>query len=110
MKIAVVHLSDIHFVDGNNPILGRAKRIGRAFQTTETEVDVCFVIVTGDIAFSGKSSQYESATAFFSEITEQLQSAHSDLRLEFVFIPGNHDCDLSTDPDVRTVLIDSVSS
>ena len=48
---------------------------------------VDFVLVTGDLAFSGKESEYDLVVAFFGEL-----SAAIGLPSEMIFcVPGNHD-------------------
>ena len=48
---------------------------------------VDFVLATGDLAFSGKDSEYELVAAFFAEL-----SAATGLPCDMIFaVPGNHD-------------------
>lgn len=47
----------------------------------------CFVLVSGDVAFSGQPAEYERAAEFMSALSERL----SIERRRFFFIPGNHD-------------------
>lgn len=49
----------------------------------------CFVLVSGDVAFSGQPAEYERAAEFMSALSERL----SIERRRFFFIPGNHDID-----------------
>lgn len=60
-------------------------------RSRENGVNTDFIVVTGDIAFSGKTEEYELATAFF----QQLEVA-SGVTMDRIFcVPGNHDIDRS---------------
>lgn len=89
-----LHLSDIHF--GANDLYTRELALGSLLRTVKQEkraVDLLFA--TGDIAFSGKTQEYELAGRFFDQL---LEAANLKKKGLFV-IPGNHDIDreLATD-------------
>ena len=107
MKIAILHLSDIHFrsPDHPNPLLQRVDRIVAALRgLSEPRVDACFVAVTGDIAYSGDAREYEVALDFFSALRLALAEFSADLD-RFVFVPGNHDCNFDAHDSVRAAII-----
>ena len=111
MKVVILHLSDIHFVDGDNLICTRLQKIVAAVRSVEHKFDTCLLLVSGDIAFSGKQSEYAIATAFFSELQTELQGVQPGLTVMSVFVPGNHDCDFrKTNEDVREALLNSIPS
>jgi hypothetical protein len=68
-------------------VLGALVRAVRRFRERGRSPDVVFA--TGDVAFSGKSGEYEIATAFFDEVLDAAGLERRDL---FV-ISGNHDVD-----------------
>jgi formylglycine-generating enzyme required for sulfatase activity/predicted MPP superfamily phosphohydrolase/energy-coupling factor transporter ATP-binding protein EcfA2 len=92
-KIAILHLSDIHFKrdkndknktyrkDIKNKMLAKIKE-----HIDKNNLDLDFVAVTGDIAFSGK--EYEEAKKFFDDLESVLLE-----KTIFLFVPGNHDVD-----------------
>ena len=86
MKLLLLHLSDIHLKDHHdkNPILDRIANISTAVFSAETSPFACFVVVTGDIAFSGTSSQYDLAQTLFSSLS-QLLSEKIQLKAIFPF-------------------------
>ena len=107
MKIAILHLSDIHFRRDreSNSILERTEQIAAAFRgLSEPRIDACFVAVTGDIAYSGNSQEYSVALDFFSALRETMAefSTSSD---KFIFVPGNHDCEFGQQYSVRQAII-----
>ncbi|MEO8662039.1 MAG: metallophosphoesterase [Bryobacteraceae bacterium] len=100
-SIAILHLSDFHFDDRSHPILDRAGHIVTALQSLFEPFSVLVIIVTGDIAYSGRAEEYGIAAAFFRDLLDRLERALPSVHLHMVFVPGNHDCDLRTQSDIR---------
>jgi 3',5'-cyclic AMP phosphodiesterase CpdA/pimeloyl-ACP methyl ester carboxylesterase len=96
-----LHISDFHIQDGDgydrNVIL---KALVESLEPDQRPID--FIFATGDIAFSGRESQYEKATLFFNQLL-----AAAKLPKERLFvIPGNHDIDRDKAPDLVRTLVD----
>ena len=89
--ISWLHISDIHLRVGNewsqDVVLKAMCENVSQLRSEEKALD--FVLVTGDIAFSGKSEEYELAERFF----EDFQAAAGVPRERIYCIPGNHDID-----------------
>ncbi len=94
-KLVLVHLSDIHFAgssgtsvhdldaDVRNELLRDAAKLMKDLGSATG------VLVTGDIAFSGKREQYERAATWLVDLCEVI-----GCREESVWVvPGNHDVD-----------------
>jgi 3',5'-cyclic AMP phosphodiesterase CpdA len=64
MRIGIVHVSDIHLRAGNNPISSRVGAINAAIRGVAQDISDLLLIVTGDIAYSGKQEEYAVATDF----------------------------------------------
>ncbi len=109
MKVVILHLSDIHFKGSKeqNPVLSRTEQIAAAVASiASTTASCCFVVTTGDIAFSGKQVEYALAEGFFSELSDRIRDRlPPQCGLHFVMIPGNHDCDFSQSQKAREVLL-----
>jgi predicted MPP superfamily phosphohydrolase len=107
MKIALFHLSDIHFRETDNFVSARAGSIAAALWSNAVGTDRQYFLITGDIAFSGRAEEYANARSFF----ELLQKAGSKYLAapnpRFLIIPGNHDCDLRGDQEVRSLILKS---
>jgi GTPase SAR1 family protein/predicted MPP superfamily phosphohydrolase len=93
MKIYILHLSDIHLKEkeSDNPIIKREEKLFDSIKNELTDADKIFIIVTGDIAFSGQTSEFE----FGSKIILALQKRIIDYTRKdcsIITIPGNHDC------------------
>ena len=89
--ISWLHVSDIHLKAGRewsqNVVLDAICR--NVAEQREAGESVDFILVTGDIAFSGNSQEYALAKRFF----DAIQSATGVSRELIFCIPGNHDVD-----------------
>lgn len=74
MRLAIVHLSDIHIKHPQDKILSRAKQIAVGAFRVVAEADAVVVLCTGDIAQSGLPEQYRHAESFFGSIVGQLKA------------------------------------
>jgi hypothetical protein len=95
MSLQIAHLSDIHFRDDTTQIghdanenmrediildlIGLTKEYGR--------LDA--LIISGDIAFSGKEIEFKTARNWFHELLDRTNSKNA----EIIVCPGNHDVD-----------------
>ncbi|MDX5929275.1 MULTISPECIES: metallophosphoesterase family protein [Acidiphilium] len=89
--ICWLHISDIHMrvskiwsqdvvLNAMCEDIAKQQRAGAAFD---------FILVTGDLAFSGNAEEYKLVASFFDAV-----SAASGVPADFIFcIPGNHDID-----------------
>jgi len=110
MRIAVVHLSDIHFQVHSNPIISRAEKIVAALRPVLQDVGGVVFAVTGDVAFSGMKEEYEVASGFLISLRDATTQTDPHMPMEFVFIPGNHDCNFRSEGDARPALLEGVAA
>ena len=108
MNISILQLSDIHFKNKNNSVLNKTDKIFDAIKNEIDDSKYLFIIFTGDIAFSGRKNEYKEAKSFITELKTLIQDYNSELLIEFIFTPGNHDCDFSKKADVRNLIIDTI--
>jgi hypothetical protein len=109
MKIALLHLSDIHLKTDKDWILKRVPLIEHATRPIVENVEACFIVITGDLAFSGRAEEYEIAKRALRTLFELLHSEYPTLKVEFVIVPGNHDCNFTKEDTVRVALLASGS-
>jgi hypothetical protein len=108
MRIAIVHLSDIHLRISGNFVSERASHIVSAAASEDPSVHVYIVAISGDVAFSGITEEYDLARQFFEQIRTGLaNSATAKASVHFIGIPGNHDCVL---PESGTTLRNALIS
>ncbi|WP_109127152.1 metallophosphoesterase [Dyella sp. C11] len=108
MATLIIFLSDIHIAAASDQILAHHKEIVDAsFSDYSDGVTDCHLIITGDIAQSGKKQEYELAKVFIENICTHVVNRVGK-RPGIVLCPGNHDCDFSSDQAVRTMIIDNM--
>jgi hypothetical protein len=96
MVLRFLHLSDIHFGQEKDGTLithefVRDELVKDAKQLADQRGPASRVIVTGDVAYSGKPDQYDQATAWLEKVTSACGLGDTHVST----IPGNHDCDLA---------------
>lgn len=107
MRITLLHLSDIHFHNHSNKITDKAEEIATTCYTEARQSDAIFIVVTGDIAYSGAADEYKVANDFLQLIKSKI-SAETSCFVEIVLVPGNHDCQLKPEKISRSLLINNV--
>ena len=107
MTAVLLHLSDIHIKTPNDPILKRGESIAACLFSSLPSASHLFIVVSGDVAFSGEEEQYVLATDFLKRIQTAIQNETS-IPVSFVVVPGNHDCDFNQDSGARKMLIKSL--
>jgi predicted phosphodiesterase len=110
MEIIILHISDIHLKISENPILDKIGDLNRVLRSMMKEYDACFVVISGDLAYSGKKEEYEKAFDLIASIDESIRKVSTIATHEFLLIPGNHDCDLSKDDKTRKSVTKSILS
>ena len=110
MKLGILHLSDLHLRESANAVSDKAADIVGAFQSADPLVNDCIVIITGDLAFSGKSSEYCQAIQFLEDLKKHLDGTDRPRCVGICMVPGNHDCDFGKDTGVRQLVLDAFTS
>src|SRR5271157_4509088 len=105
MELAILHLSDIHLTSAHDIVLTRASKIRDALHGAVPGATACVVLLSGDIAYSGKQLEYEIAYSFFEQLKAELLKLPLLQTVHLVSVPGNHDCDFDGESDVREYLL-----
>lgn len=112
MELVITQLTDIHIKEEKDfdILLERTDSIVGAISETirnknETMLLIC---ITGDIANDGLEEQYILAELLLEEIYKKIKNRYESLYTNFIFVPGNHDCDFK-DPKnvVRQAVLNS---
>ena len=109
MSLSLIHFSDIHIESKDDIIFSRLDKIKSACKSVLPNDGDILIVVSGDIANSGKCQQYELAKKFFDDIKDYFHSILNS-NVHFAFSPGNHDCDFSVNSSVRDSLLRSIKS
>lgn len=107
--IGIIHLSDIHIHDEKDLILKKVEKIYNATKNKLRSMEKVVIMITGDIAFSGMQDQYFTGINFFESLKVKLED-YINSNVEFLIVPGNHDCDFTDKKfcKVRTMIIKQI--
>lgn len=108
MSTTLLHLSDLHLVGNDFPAHDRAMAVARAVQSHSRSPKAILLLVTGDIAFSGQTVQYQFAESFFSSLREAMTQLFPHCTYRELFVPGNHDCNFEANSSTRSLVISSL--
>ncbi|MFC5568700.1 metallophosphoesterase [Lysobacter yangpyeongensis] len=106
--LLIAHITDIHILNDLDPALARPEKIGAAIASHVGIDDQLVILVTGDVAQSGRADEYQLALTFFRRI-QQYVKTESGVESRFIVCPGNHDCDLSGPQDLRKLVLKQLS-
>ena len=70
--IALLHLSDIHIRDDDNTVTRRTSALAATVRSETAPLKACFIALTGDIAFSGRDSEYAIAQEFLTLLKDKI--------------------------------------
>ena len=70
MKIGIIHFSDIHFKEKieDNSVLKKKNKIVEKLKNQILAFDKIFLVISGDLAFSGQEKEYLIFNDFIKEI------------------------------------------
>jgi len=109
--VIVAQVSDLHITDENSKGATRIQALAGSLGSLRSESESILILLTGDIAYSGKAAEYSVALRELSELKRRLLDEwhFSDVRL--VACPGNHDVNFSTQkPAIRSALLGALDS
>lgn len=113
MKIAILHLSDLHIGSTNAGwIIDRAHQVANAVKLACADSRKIYVVVSGDIANEGMAEQYDNAITFFNRLKSGLSNNYNGeipVEKRILCVPGNHDILLKEENMMRSVLLKSVA-
>ena len=99
MKVAILHLSDIHIDNENYQwLLKKAEQIVSAVWNDFSDCGKIVIVVSGDIANAGTEDEYGYAKEFFRVLLRSFASrglGNRELENKIICVPGNHDCNYS---------------
>ena len=91
----------------------KTKQIVSAVWNNFSECGKIVIVVSGDIAYSGKKEQYDYAKDFFRALLRAFaEKKLGDIELDnkIICVPGNHDCDFDINDNARKMLLTSIRS
>jgi len=114
MKVAILHLSDLH-IDKDNAdwLTKKTSRIVAAVWDDFSGCGKIVISVTGDIAMAGTEEQYRLAKLFFRSLLRAFAERNlgeTELENRIVCVPGNHDCNYERENKTREMLLAAMRS
>ncbi len=107
MPAIILHLSDIHIKTADDPILSRGSRIAACINSIIPSASHVFIVVSGDISFSGIKKEYDLAKTFLMGIKAYIMN-ETNVPVSFVITPGNHDCDFLNNTGTRKMIVQNI--
>lgn len=106
MSLLIIQLSDLHVRTGSESIFKNWDALCRAVVAEiDTDTEACLIVFNGDAAFGGKADEFKGASGLIEGLRVHITFTHSSLPVYVVIVPGNHDCDLtSEDSEARLTL------
>ena len=108
MKLLILQLSDIHFKSSTD-LIDRFSKIPPVISAYHYEYDNVLLLLTGDIVYSGKKNEYETADVHLKGLIDEIEKLQG--KKPFVcIIPGNHDCDFDVPNNkIREKIIEDIT-
>lgn len=107
MKAFFLHLSDLHVVKDDARVPVWIDVIPKTIFQHVRQADALFIVLSGDLAYSGKREEFDLVGDFLGAIQQQVNKQFSG-ETHVVMAPGNHDCDFSIGDGVRDVVVDNI--
>src|SRR5579872_1900719 len=107
--LLVIQLSDFHVRSDSDGCLARAEAVVAAVRPLARRTSGCVVTLTGDLTWSGDEGEFAAVTTFIDELRQRLASQLEGIPLSIALVPGNHDCDFSTDRPARDAVLARMS-
>ena len=109
MSLSIIHFSDIHLKGEKDALISKIEKLKAACVSSLPSDGDVVIVISGDIAFSGKKQQYDLAREMIEDVTKHI-TTQKESKVHVVCTPGNHDCDFSGKSSIRNTLIDAVRS
>src|ERR1035438_1885298 len=84
-KVALLQISDIHLQESDNPVLDRIQAVAPALRTLQTDISAAFLVMPGDIAYSGKRAEYQIAADLVNELRASIEREFPGSNPQIVF-------------------------
>lgn len=100
--LRILLLSDIHFIhceDDENDYRSLETAFVEAMDEVRDSGGLSQILICGDIANTGQSSEYDTAEAFLKRIFDRLEC--DEKRTQVYVVPGNHDIDRNINKETR---------
>ncbi len=106
MKISLVQISDIHIRNNKNDfIFSKLESLKSVIINTTRTSDYVFLLIVGDIAFSGTPEQFSKSLDLLNHLYTSIPDKN---RVDIIFVPGNHDCNFKINEEERNYFLNKL--
>lgn len=92
MSIGFVVLSDLHLDEKEEDLCNKFESLVKGILVYIKNCDEVFIVFSGDITMNGSNIQFELAYEYLKKLQEAINKKYSFCTVQFVLVPGNHDC------------------
>lgn len=100
MPSTIIHLTDIHIKE-TSAIHEKTHPLCQAILRNCRSSSHLFIVISGDIANTGKLEEYKLANTFLSNIRLLISQELPALIVRYILVAGNHDCNFEYDTQLR---------
>lgn len=100
MDLLILHLSDMHFGSENNYNNFHINAITSALKEAMNGTEHVFIIISGDLTYSGKKLECIQVSKFIFEMKESIKKRYEIADIQVFMVPGNHDMDYKKTKDI----------
>jgi len=99
----ILHLSDLQLGDPNSDDSSEMSSVALGDFLKSKKLIPNAIVISGDVAYSGKPSEYQEAQEYIKSIGRQFGQSESMYKDSIIIVPGNHDnnCDFYSIVDVE---------
>lgn len=95
MKLLILQLSDLHLKNKEDAFSVDVDKIVQSLNAID-DADECVIVISGDLAFSGKDCEYKATGSLLGAIIKKLVITKFQHKyIEIICVPGNHDIDFT---------------
>ncbi len=99
-EFLVIQLSDLHIKSHDDPIVEKWPALIAAVNAEIDErIAACAIALCGDAANAGSDDEFAAAAELLEELRRSLEERLAPQNVFLLSVPGNHDCDLTSEDD-----------
>lgn len=106
-RLGVLHISDLHLTKAHY-LESKVSVICNAVKNDWLECESIVIVVSGDISATGSSEEFLHAKTFLIRLRDTLIQLLNFSSVDFVIVPGNHDCDFSSESQLRKSIVNNI--
>lgn len=109
MKVAIVHLSDLHISSANDFAVTHVKELAHSCRFQTNLCELIIITITGDIIDKGNVECYSIAEEMLLELAAELKRENQNAKITYIIVPGNHDVQYKfPNAELRSTLIHGI--